>query len=291
MGIRKCDSSSQPRTSCGIALYKMNGSKRFTWLHMKKQVRFGSKPGDRTTRTRAPENSAMRRQKPRCSQSCLRGSRKIASAMRMGTKIAKCSQLRLHRASCAGRPRLASYIDVQRSGENIEAPDPQRGDLAVNHDVHRIGYVEFDVPNGAARCKRVFRVRTIIQLGQIAEQAEAADRTPANELDKSIRDVGVRSDQHFAAGVLGIVESKKEHAAFVPVLFVVASEREGAPAQRHNARKNAQQIAKRAERLQAAIGERRDIGCEAQAEKVEGNDLAFRVLKAQQVHRPRPSLQ
>src|SRR5207245_761319 len=38
-GILKCDSSSHPRTNCGMAQYRMNGSKRFTWLDMKKHVR------------------------------------------------------------------------------------------------------------------------------------------------------------------------------------------------------------------------------------------------------------
>src|SRR5205823_4093012 len=59
-GILKCDSSSHPRTNCGMAQYRMNGSKRFTWLDMKKHVRCGSKPVDRTTSTRAPDKKAMR---------------------------------------------------------------------------------------------------------------------------------------------------------------------------------------------------------------------------------------
>src|SRR5208282_6081449 len=72
MGMRKCDSSSQPRTSCGMAQYKMNGSKRLTWFTMKKQVRCGLKSTAVCTFTLAPEKNAMRRHRPRCSQSCLR---------------------------------------------------------------------------------------------------------------------------------------------------------------------------------------------------------------------------
>src|SRR5713226_10561821 len=76
-GILKCDSSSHPRTNCGMAQYSMKGSKRLTWLTKKKHVRLASKPAERITLIRAPDKKAMRVHKPRCSQSCLRGSRKI----------------------------------------------------------------------------------------------------------------------------------------------------------------------------------------------------------------------
>src|SRR6266481_5173073 len=95
----KCDSSSHPRTNCGIAQYSAKGSKRFTWLEMKKLVFCGSKAGERTTRTSAPEKKMMRRQKLRCNQSCFWGSRIIASAIRMGTEIAKCSKLTNQRSA------------------------------------------------------------------------------------------------------------------------------------------------------------------------------------------------
>src|SRR5206468_641717 len=95
-GILKCDSSSHPRTNCGIAQYSMKGSKRFTWLDMKKHVRLASKPEDRTTCTRAPDKKAIRLQKVRCSQSCLRASIKIPRNTRVGATMKKCSPLKIH---------------------------------------------------------------------------------------------------------------------------------------------------------------------------------------------------
>src|SRR5260370_41914280 len=76
-GILKCVSNHHQRTNCGIAQYSMKGSKRLTWLLMKKLVRLASKPAERSTSTRAPDRKAIRLQNVRCSQSCLRGSRKI----------------------------------------------------------------------------------------------------------------------------------------------------------------------------------------------------------------------
>src|SRR5450755_4539277 len=96
MGILKCDSSSQPRTNCGMAQYKMNGSNRFTWLTMKMHVRCGSNPGDIFAFTLAPEKKAILVHKSRCNQSCFRGSRTTASPINIGTAIKKCSQLADH---------------------------------------------------------------------------------------------------------------------------------------------------------------------------------------------------
>src|SRR5206468_11492067 len=93
-GILKCDSNSHPRTNCGMAQYSMNGSKRLTWLDMKKQVRCGSKPAERTTSTRAPDKKAMRRQNVRCNQSCLRASRKLHRTTSIGATMKKCRMMR-----------------------------------------------------------------------------------------------------------------------------------------------------------------------------------------------------
>src|SRR5438046_9636458 len=93
-GILKCDSSCHPRTNCGMAQYRMNGSKRFTWLDVKKHVRCESKPVDRTTSTRARDKKAMRRQKVRTSLSCLRASRKIPRHTSVGATMKKCRILR-----------------------------------------------------------------------------------------------------------------------------------------------------------------------------------------------------
>src|SRR5260370_42113533 len=75
----------------------MKGSKRLTWFTMKKEVRFASKPEERRTSNFAPERNAMRRQKLRCNQSCLRGSRKMPRKTSKGTTGKKCKPLPIQR--------------------------------------------------------------------------------------------------------------------------------------------------------------------------------------------------
>src|SRR5881398_92130 len=58
-GILKWDSSSHPRTNCGMAQYSMKGSNRLTWLAMKKDVRWASKPPERRAWTCAPAETAL----------------------------------------------------------------------------------------------------------------------------------------------------------------------------------------------------------------------------------------
>src|SRR5260370_36560134 len=80
-----------------MAQYSAKGSKRFTWLEMKKLVFCGSNPGERTTLIFAPENNMIRREKGRCSQSCFLGSGKMAKTFRIGTGMAKCKRRTVQR--------------------------------------------------------------------------------------------------------------------------------------------------------------------------------------------------
>src|SRR6476661_4123852 len=85
---------------------------------MKKQVLWGSKPGERITSRRAPERNTIRRQKVRCSQSCLRGSRKIPRKTSKGAATKKCKPLRIHRNALrsASSPRFICRCPPQREG-------------------------------------------------------------------------------------------------------------------------------------------------------------------------------
>src|SRR5439155_1062095 len=125
-GILKCDSSSQPRTNCGMAQYRIKGSNRLTWFEKKNEVRLGSKPAERRTSTVAPERKAMRRHKPRCSRSCLRGSRKNPRNTSTGTTRKKCKALRIHRSPLR-KANHAFFIEThppqreERRGSGIPA--------------------------------------------------------------------------------------------------------------------------------------------------------------------------
>ncbi len=86
-------------------------------------------------------------------------------------------------------------------------------------------------------------VRAVVKLGQHAQEAEPADGTPADEFDESIGRIGLRGDQHGAAGVFAVVEGEKEAAARVPIFVVITTERERAAAKLRYSDEDAEKIA------------------------------------------------
>ena len=121
-GILKWDSSSHPRTNCGMAQYSMKGSNRLTWLAMKKDVRWASKPPERRAWTCAPERNAMRRQKLRCNQSCSRGSRKMPRKISSGTTRKKCKPLKIHRIALRTTNQARFIYRCPRRREECRVP-------------------------------------------------------------------------------------------------------------------------------------------------------------------------
>src|SRR6267154_2436572 len=100
----------------------------------------------------------------------------------------------------------------------------------------------------------------IVKFWQHAQQAETADRAPANEFDERVRGISIGGDEHGAAGVFAVVEGEKEAEAVVPILIVVATKGESAAAKLRNANKHAEKISERAERLEVAVGQDSHIG-------------------------------
>ena len=77
--------------------------------------------------------------------------------------------------------------------------------------------------NGFARGKRVIEMRTAVQARQHAQQAEAANRPPADEFDEAVGRISIGSDKHGAAGVLAVVEGEEKAAASIPFGFVIGA--------------------------------------------------------------------
>src|SRR5713101_1601740 len=177
----------------------------------------------------------------------------------------------------------ASYIDVHRSGKNVECPALQRHNFSVDHDVHGRGCFEFDVAHRAARSERMFDMRAVIKTRQCAEQAQPADRAPADKFNEPVGWISLRRDEHRAARVLAVVERQEKSAPLVPILVVIAAQGQRAPAQLHHAHKHTEQITKIAKRLEHAIGQSSDISRKANAQKIEGIDFAGGVCQAQKV--------
>src|SRR5713101_1719489 len=108
-------------------------------------------------------------------------------------------------------------------------------------------------------------VSAVVKFWQHAQEAEAADRAPADEFDESVGGIGVGCDEHGAAGVFAVVEGQEEAAALVPSRIVVTAKGESAAAELRNANEDAEKIAEGAERLEVAIGQSGHIGGESHA--------------------------
>jgi hypothetical protein len=90
-------------------------------------------------------------------------------------------------------------------------------------------------------------VRAVVKFWQHAQESEAANGAPADEFDEAVGRVGLRSDEHGAAGVLAVVEREEEAAALVPIFVVVAAKRERTAAELDYAQENAEKITERPE--------------------------------------------
>ena len=95
--------------------------------------------------------------------------------------------------------------------------------------------------------------------------------------------VGVRSDQHGAAGVLAVVEGEEQASSLVPVFVVIATKRENAAAQLCDAHEYPKQVTEMAESFEVTIGECAHIRCETYAEKIEGIDMTPGVRQTDEI--------
>ena len=129
----------------------------------------------------------------------------------------------------------------------------------------------------------MFDVRAVIEFGKHAQQSDASDWPPAHKLDQAVRGIGLRRDEHRAASEFAVAERKKEAAALIPFLVIVATQTKSAAPQLNDAHKHTEQIAKIAERFEIAIGQSTHVRCEAQAKKVERIDFAFRMRQPNQI--------
>src|SRR5271155_3479299 len=129
----------------------------------------------------------------------------------------------------------------------------------------------------------MFDVRAVVELREHAQQSDAADRPPADELDQAVGRIGLGRDKHRAAGKFAVAEGKKKAAALVPIFVFIASQTKGAAAQLNDADEDTEQIAEITERLEVAIGQRTNISGETKAEKIERINFAFGVRQANQI--------
>src|SRR5467141_300936 len=184
-----------------------------------------------------------------------------------------------------------SYIDVHGRGKNVECPALQCRNFAVDHDVPRRGRFEFDLAHGPARSERMFDMRTVVKTRQCAEQAQPADRAPADKFNEPVRRISVRRDEHRATRILAVVERQEKSAPLVPLLIVIATQGQGSPAELHHAHENTEQITEIAKRLEHAIGQSSHVNRKSNAQEIEGIDFAGGMCKAQKIDSPRAAFE
>src|SRR5215469_18216474 len=97
-------------------------------------------------------------------------------------------------------------------------------------------------------------MRSIVEPGQVTQQAQPPNGPPADKFDQAVCRVGLRSDQHGPTRVLAVVEREKQRTPYVPFLVLVAAQRERTAVQLHHADEYPEQVAQRAEGLEHAVG-------------------------------------
>src|SRR5262249_27970657 len=161
-----------------------------------------------------------------------------------------------------------SYVHVHGRGNDVQRAAFEGDHFAVDHDIDGLLEIELDVANGAPGSERMLDMAPVIELGQGAQEADAADRTPADKLDQTVGCVGLRGDFHSSAGKLAVVKGQKKRAALVPVSIFIAAQSKHATAELSDPDQHAEQIADMAERLEQAIGDGGHVGGETDAQEI-----------------------
>src|SRR2546422_11503078 len=86
-------------------------------------------------------------------------------------------------------------------------------------------------------------VRSVVERRQIANQPEAANRSPAHVFDETVIDLGLRSDHHSATGEFAVAERQNQPGAAIHVLFSIDAQTKRAAAKTHERQKNSELIA------------------------------------------------
>src|SRR5277367_2642601 len=126
-------------------------------------------------------------------------------------------------------------------------------------------------------------MRTVIKSRQHLDQSEPPDRPPTDVFNESVRRVGMRGNQHRAAGVLAVVKCKKQAAPLVPLFLVVCSYFERPAFQLHQSHKYTEQITQMPEWFEPAVRDGADVRRESHAQQVEGKNRSRRMTQPQQI--------
>src|SRR5437667_10183719 len=75
-------------------------------------------------------------------------------------------------------------------------------------------------------------VRSVVERRQIANQPEAANRSPAHVFDETVIDLRLRSADDSATGEFAVAERQKQAGAAIHVFFYIDAKRKRASAKK-----------------------------------------------------------
>src|SRR6266498_6077384 len=100
----------------------------------------------------------------------------------------------------------------------------QREHLAIDHDIDGSIQLKLNAPRSLSLSQRMLDVSAVIQAGQIADETQSPDRSPANVFHQPVPDFGLGRNHHRATSELAVVESDEQAWAVVKTLFALHSD-------------------------------------------------------------------
>src|SRR5258705_2070462 len=123
----------------------------------------------------------------------------------------------------------------------------------------------------------------VVEPRQIADEANASDRPPADVLDQAVVGLSCRCNHHGAAGVLAVVESQEQARAAVDQRLSVSVERKWAAAEPSQANKDRGLISHLPPTAESAHAQCSHIGGETDTENVDVVEHSVLVAQAEDI--------
>ena len=128
-------------------------------------------------------------------------------------------------------------------------------------------------------------VRAVVEPGQIADQTQPADRSPANVFDQTVVDLGLGGDHHGATGKFAVVEGEEQAGTAIEILFVVDPQRERTAVETGQRKENRSDVSELSPGAETASAQSGHIGGKAHAQQIDVVNHAAAMAQAQDVAR------
>src|SRR5215831_4563432 len=175
------------------------------------------------------------------------------------------------------------YHDLQSRRQHLDRLTMQSQRFSVDHDVNRSIQIKFDMAGLLAFGQRMPHVRAIVKSAQVAHQAQASDRPPADEVNQSIVRVGRWRNHHRATRELAVVETQKKAGSAIEFAFGPSSNGKWPPLQLRQAQKNREPVAQRTGVLEAPLAQDVDIGRKSDAHQIDEIEDSVAISQSQHV--------